>query len=1500
MRKNFIKPLALSLILFVGSFQASAQLIINEFMASNVGAYIDPDYDASADWIEIYNSGTTAVQLNGYYITDNLNDLAKWQINTNVTIQSGQYLIIWADGMNTGLHTNFKISASGEELAIVSPSQVVIDSCTFGAQEPNISMGRKSVDSNEWVFFTTSTPGKANSSATYDGVVLSDPSFSLAGGIYKSPIAVELTTIFGGEVHYTLDGSEPGELSPVAVTPINITQNTVIRARIIKSGQIPGPVSTNTYLIDTENKINKLPVVCLSSAPDNFWGADAGIYVPRGFKPDWEIPINIEIFENDGRDGAAFNKRAGAKLNGLYSWQLPEKMLGIYFRKTYESAKLDYPWILDKSRTSYDDFALRASGSDWGNTMFRDAMVQTASVENTSIDISGFRPSVAYINGEFMGVYNIREKVDESYIIGNYGLQKGTFDMIEEVDAGENVETGDITANNYFLSLYAKDLTNQANYDAVAAEMDIKEFTEMVCTEVYSGNNSIGHNLMKWKPKGTGKWRWILMDLDRGFFGANNQMISFYINESGWPFKELMKNLDYKKQFGRKLADLLFTTFNSKRMVSRIEDHKKAIEADMPEHIKRWAGTSGTGSYSSIKAISSMDKWLSEVEVLKTFAQERPGIILNDLTKYGFQTPVSVSVSTFPSNAGNLTFNGLKIPVATCSGGYPGGEEIRLVAEPKAGYTFKGWQSNSQSQSPLINMGSTWNYSDTGTDLGTSWYSVGYDDSSWKNGQAELGYGDGDETTILGYGTNKNNKYPTYYFRKVFELTSKEGIQDLTMRVKYDDGAVVYLNGVEIKRLNMPVGTIGYSTYAASTNEAPTNEFSVDPDLLVNGQNEIAVEIHQGNATSSDVSFDLDLSAVMSGTSSYISTSKELVANPTTAFNVTAVFQNTGQCILPAVISDVYTVSKECSPILVPDNVQITSTGQLIIEPGVQLLMSDGVSIFASGAIQARGTASEPILFKSNPESVNKKWGVISIENVSDTSHFSNVILENASKGPRPIYQLAAISISSSSAIIDSVSIDNIYNNPVSAYNSDVSLSNTKLHTDYDGADFLNVKRGKILIDHCEFIGNHKLDVDAIDFGDLIPGTARVTNSYFHDFTGFNSDAVDLGDHSKGVIIDGIVVHNVQDKGVSIGQQSSTKITNSVFINCGMGAGMKDSSSVAIDHCTYYGNVLAIANYQKHVGDAGANAVVTNSILSNSYTSGYQSDEYSAIQIMYSADDTELLPEGNNLFGNPMFTNPNFYDFSLLAGSPLIGTADHGNMGANITLPEITPSVIISDIAYFTDAGTEDLEFIGLYNPGNTPISLDSFMINKGVTFQFPAGTSISPKEKVYITSNPNATYWQAVREPIFQWTSGRLADEGETIQLTDNYGMIIDQVTYANNSPWPTIQASNQGLTLKSYDVDNHLGESWKLLALDKILTGQSLTSNRLITVNQNPSTGVYTVSGLKSEAGNYEVFNLQGRLVQTGSYDFGKATIDLAGQADGVYFIRLGEDSAKVIRMK
>ena len=165
----------------------------------------------------------------------------------------------------------------------------------------------------------------------------------------------------------------------------------------------------------------------------------------------------------------------------------------------------------------------------------------------------------------------------------------------------------------------------------------------------------------------------------------------------------------------------------------------------------------------------------------------------------------------------------------------------------------------------IIPQGSSWKYLDNGTNQGTGWRTTTFVDTSWASGNAQLGYGDGDEATVVSYGPNINNKYITTYFRKSFTVANAAAFSALELRLLRDDGAVVYLNGIEINRNNMPVGTIAYNTLASATVGGADESFwyinSIASPYLRTGTNVIAVEIHQSDVTSSDISFDLQLLA---------------------------------------------------------------------------------------------------------------------------------------------------------------------------------------------------------------------------------------------------------------------------------------------------------------------------------------------------------------------------------------------------------------------------------------------------------------------------------------------------------------------------------------------------------------------------------------------------------------------------------------------------------------
>ena len=191
--------------------------------------------------------------------------------------------------------------------------------------------------------------------------------------------------------------------------------------------------------------------------------------------------------------------------------------------------------------------------------------------------------------------------------------------------------------------------------------------------------------------------------------------------------------------------------------------------------------------------------------------------------------------------------------------------------------------TTSQTTGPVtyIPTGSTWKYLDNGTNQGTAWRAIAFNDSAWKSGAAQLGYGDGDEATVVSYGPSATNKYVTTYFRKSFTVADPSQVSGLSLRILRDDGAVVYVNGTEVFRTNMPSGTIGYTTRASNAIEDNTfYTASFASSLLVAGTNVIAVEIHQADVTSSDISFDFELKATVTTTTSAQSLAQMLVAPP--------------------------------------------------------------------------------------------------------------------------------------------------------------------------------------------------------------------------------------------------------------------------------------------------------------------------------------------------------------------------------------------------------------------------------------------------------------------------------------------------------------------------------------------------------------------------------------------------------------------------------------------
>lgn len=1401
MKHRYAFLLSVCLCMLVGD-RLKAQVVINEVMAQNSSTTTDPDYGESADWIELYNGGNEDVDLSGYFVTDNMKSPDKYALPYGTIVPAGGYILLWCDDHAVGLHTSFKLSADGESVALYTPDKELVDGITFDVQLMDVSYGRRKGNTDEWVYFSTPTPGSENSDDAFSGKA-NQPMILTHGGLYNGSVTVSITNDLGGRVHYTTDGSIPTASSPVYTEPLTFVETTVLRARIIADGMIPGNVMTESYFIDEAFDGHNLPVVSIVTDADNFWGKENGIYM-QNFKPDWEVPVNIEMFLNNGSDRAAFNEAAGIKINGLYSWQLPQKMLGVYFKKRYGESKLAYQLFVDDERTSFDNFALRASGSDWSYTMMRDGLTQQAARRgDMNLDLMAFRPCVVYVNGEFLGVHNIREKVDKDYIKRHYDLGGADIDMIE---GGDTPEEGTLEAwDKFFARMKSEDLSSDETFADVTSEMDVENFTDYIISQSYSANTSLDHNTMVWKTIGDGRWRWILMDTDRGFFHFDDSNIDYVVKQKFWPLKEMLQNEGYKAYFRQRLADQLFTSFNADEICRQIDEHERDIDPVMGKHVDRWLGT--TSSYGN--AMSSVSYWHNEVEELRDFARGRVSILLDDLSNYGAGRPALLSLSARPANACKLSFNGHALPQTKWGGLYPTDMDFTISAEARAGHRFAGWRQTTLTD--LVGRGSTWRYLDDGSNQGDAWHETNYDDTSWADGKAPFGYGVSDIETKVSYGSSSSSKHITTYFRRHFQVDDVDNLVSVKLMLRREDAAAVYVNGRLVANSNLPINGLTYKTKALTTMYDYAAKtyllYDIDPSYLHEGDNVIAVEVHQVSATSSDLIFDLQLVAeTLDADSPMLDNDPMLALSIDGHTGLCAVYEETGESVLPDTIREDMTLYKNRSPYLAAGTVVVSENARLTIEPGVEVLFSPDADMIVHGALTAEGTAEDSITFRLNPlYGETASWGALCFINTADRlSTIRYAELRDGSMGPKEYNCVAVLSGFATRLELDHLNITRTYANPVACRYSDLRLTNSRLHSSITG-DLVNVKYGRGYVADCELIGNDQVDTDAIDYDGVDGGV--IERVIIHDFLGDNSDAIDIGEQAMEVRIDSVLVYDITDKGVSVGQRSTAIVTNSTFIQTNLGLGVKDSCRAEVDHCTFYAVRTPIASYEKVLGRGGGNVIVTSSVFADSFDNDVLCDERSMVSVRRSLSDTSELPYGaDNTMADPEFVAPSLYD--LRSESALLADCGAHFMPLH---PMIQP--IITELCYLQDETAGLTEYLVLTNVGTSDIDMGGYSFTQGITYTFPEGVVLPAGDSIYVVRSLGTFDTEAQQ---LQWESGKLADEGETIELTSPSGVTIDQVRYLPMSPWPVVgEGRSKAIELCDVLKANHLGANWQLKTL-------------------------------------------------------------------------------------
>lgn len=832
---------------------------INEVLPSNFSYYPDPTYNQFVDWIELYNPQSSSFQLGGFYLTDNLNKPTKWQFPDGTVIPPLGYLIVFADGLNEGMHANFSLSTDGERLGLFTSGLELVDSLSYPAMSPNHSYGLLS-DEVSRGYFGDPSPMAANLDGALNPLPVSEPLFSQNAGFYPGAISLVISTSEPQAViRYTTNGSDPDPSSARYETPINISQNMVVKARVYVPGAMPSKIITRSYFI---NRNHDLPVISIGTNSKFLNDPDVGIYredrLPE--RRDWERPGTIEFFEPNGSLGFQIN--IDYRLFGRGAIYFPQKSLAIFPRGMEDNGGLSYPLFPGTPVDNFQSFILRSSSDDWRNTMFRDGMLHTLLKDQVDLEYMDYRPAVLYINGQYMGIHNIRDKLNEDYLASHKGVDPNNLDLLfvdnDFSPPSIEVKSGDSTMYwSMWNFITQNDMSKDENYQIASTMLDIENYQNYCSVQIITGNRSWLHNRRIWRPRTPdGKFRYMLFDLDYGYIFLDQNVLSS-LNSKDMIFKSLMKNLKFKAGLIQKLATLSNTVYTPERVIQFVDSLSAIIQSEIPRHATKWGGT-----YSGV--FTSLSEWQAKVKVLRDFANSRPAVQEGYIQAFlGQPGKSNISLEVVPAHSGRIFVNNKLVTDDKFNADYTNNYPLTITAEAAPGYHFTGWLGFSSSNSVLFSRGKNWKYNDSGSNLGTSWTGKNFSDANWAEGNGPLGYGRDHVQTTISYGSNGNQKYPTAYFRKKFTIAQTSDYTGFLVRLMRDDGAIVYLNGVEQFRVNLPGGTVSYSTYATTAvwgaDEVTYFDYALNKSDMVDGENVIAVEIHQESAASSDLLFDLEL-----------------------------------------------------------------------------------------------------------------------------------------------------------------------------------------------------------------------------------------------------------------------------------------------------------------------------------------------------------------------------------------------------------------------------------------------------------------------------------------------------------------------------------------------------------------------------------------------------------------------------------------------------------------
>jgi hypothetical protein len=693
-------------------------IVINELMVRNVSYLLNDDYSYEG-WIELFNSGSQTEILSSYYLSDDENSF-KWRIDSD-DLLPGEYRLIFFDELDKENHANFKLKPEGGTILLFGSDGNREDRLTYPEQFRNISYGKETVNSINFGYFLNPTPGRENISGhiVYGRAQVDTPAFSVPAGFYSNSFQVEIfTSTPGAEIYYTLDGTEPEKGKSIVYTgPVQIDQNTPLRAIAVSENLLPSEISTVSYFVNSGS--NSLPVVSLVTDPKMLYDDEIGILVVgtnglevpyyclgdlHGFYAnywrDWDRPCNFEYFDTDKQQQLNQEVKIGnfgncSRVRFVKSIKVnPTKIHG----GTADGNKLNYAIFKEKPNLKWKSIVLRNSGNDMGHSFLRDGFMQTLLIGQMDIDHQAYEPAVVFVNGKYYGLLNIRERTNEDFLYSNYGLEEDQFYMVEGA-------WGNGTVPDYqdLITLsYRGNLNTSSVYEQLDASVDIDEFLNYFMSQIYFANTDWpGWNIKSWKRKENGKWRWILYDTDFGYsLYSNTYKLNTFPNaeENHRFFLFIRGNNRLKERFITKNIIHLGSTFAPDRVIGILDSIKNYIAPDALVFEEYLKGHSKMDSWSWWQR-----SWSDVIDItMKTFARERPSYMFAHMKEY-FRLGDFSDIRIYSDVAGTRFMINEEIAnTSDLKSKYYARMSLKIVPVVPQGYKFKEWQIRKGQQPAVI------------------------------------------------------------------------------------------------------------------------------------------------------------------------------------------------------------------------------------------------------------------------------------------------------------------------------------------------------------------------------------------------------------------------------------------------------------------------------------------------------------------------------------------------------------------------------------------------------------------------------------------------------------------------------------------------------------------------------------------------------------------------------------------------------------------------------